>query len=131
MNVPVDSILSFNADYLTDIGKVLVGADNKSVNVPNNTYTTLASLTLPAGTYILVGNHQWSGSVDSTYVDVIGKASGASLSIGRASAAGGGGMLSAAVIDIETQTTVIYETYQGTGATRTANAITFKAIKIA
>lgn len=131
MNVPVDSILSFNADYLTDIGKVFVGADNKSVSVPNNTYTTLASLTLPAGTYVLVGNHQWGGSVDSTYADVIRKASGASLLVVRANMGGGGGALSAAVIDIDTQTTVIYETYQGTGATRTANAITFKAIKIA
>lgn len=131
MNVPVDSILSFNADYLAGIGEVIVGAENSSKSVPNNTYTTLASLTLPAGTYILVGNHQWGASVNSTYADVISKASGASLSVVRANLGGGGGVLNVAVIDIETQTTVIYETYQGTGATRTANAITFKAIKIA
>lgn len=130
MSVPVDSILSFNADYLAGVGKTYKGS-SENVSVPSGQYTIISSITLPAGTYVVMGNHQWNIDTDQNYIDRITGAGNRAYVTIRASLRGGGGAVTAAIVAIDEETTLNLYTYQTTGTTRIANYILFNAIKIA
>lgn len=116
---------------LGNIGKVYSSTPN-SKSVAKMEMTTIASLTLPAGTYILVGNHQWEANgTGCMYISRLTKSDDSVVyCIVRSDMIGGGGAVVATIVELTEQTTIKYETYhQYTTATK-AEAIRLSAVKV-
>lgn len=116
---------------LGNIGKTYI-VNPSNVSVPQNgNFTAIASITLPKGTYVVVGNNQWT--IDSTgtiYVVRICKDNNNVYCANRGFMDAGGGITSVAIIDLATETTIKYEVYHTRSETTTASGIHFSAVKI-
>ena len=116
---------------LGNIGKVYSAMPN-SRSVAKMEMTTIASLTLPAGTYAIVGNHQWEANgTGCMYISRLTKSDDSVVyCIVRSDMIGGGGAVVATIVELTETTTIKYETYhQYTTATK-AEAIRLSAVKI-
>ena len=115
---------------LGNLGKVY-RQNPVDLSVTNNTYVTLASLTLPAGNYIVTGNHVWgSYTAGSVYNDCIRVVDGKIFCFCRGLMDNGGGMASCAIVQLEEETTLSYQTYHSHTTASTAVDVHFYAIKI-
>lgn len=116
---------------LGNIGKVYSATPN-SKSVAKMEMTTIASLTLPAGTYILVGNHQWEANgTGCMYISRLTKSDDSVVyCIVRSDMIGGGGAVVATIVELTEQTTIKYETYHQYTAATKAEAIRLSAVKI-
>ena len=116
---------------LGNIGKVY-SATPSDKPVEKTTLITIASLTLPVGTYVITGNHQWS--VDASgrmYLSRLTQSDDSVIyCIVRSDMIGGGGAVAAAIVDLTTPTTIKYETYHQYTTTINAEAIRLYAVKI-
>lgn len=119
---------------VSNIGTVLVGTNSANLDVPDSTYTTLSTLALTAGTWIIVAGHAYTSSFDLVcssniyYIDGgAGTIPGTNI---RFSAINGGGVNIAAILDVNTAVTIGLRTYQNSGETRTANLVSLMAIRI-
>ena len=93
---------------------------------------TIASLTLPAGVYVIVGNHQWKvNGAGCMYISRITKSDDSVVyCIVRNDMIGGGGATAATIIELTETTTIKYETYHQYTTATNAEAIRFHAVKI-
>lgn len=116
---------------LGNIGKVYSAMPN-SRSVAKMEMTTIASLTLPAGAYILVGNHQWEvNGTGCMYISRLTKSDDSVVyCIVRSDMIGGGGATAAAIVELIETTTIKYETYHQYTAATKAEAIRLSAVKI-
>ena len=97
-----------------------------NVNVAHGVQTTLASLTLDKGVYIVTGYHQWNSAFTDRYTDYIGD-----FAVRNLSGQNGGGNCLSRIINITSDnTTFTYSTYLYGTADNTAVAISLQAIKI-
>ena len=122
------------SDILTNLGNIgkVYSSTPSSKSIAKMTLETIASLTLPAGTYIIVGNHQWEvNGTGCMYLSRLTKSDDSVVyCIVRSDMVGGGGAVAAAIVDLTETTTIKYETYhQYTTATK-AEAIRLYAVKI-
>ena len=94
--------------------------------------TTLASLTLPVGTYAIVGNHQWEvNGTGCMYISRLTKSDDSVVyCIVRSDMIGGGGAVAATIVELTEQTTINYDTYHQYTAATKAEAIRLSAVKI-
>ncbi|MGN5456822.1 MAG: hypothetical protein ACI4XN_12575 [Candidatus Kurthia intestinigallinarum] len=116
---------------LGNIGQVYSTTPN-SKSVAKTTLTTIASLTLQSGTYVIVGNHQWDISgTGHMYVSRLTKSDDSVVyCVVRSDMIGGGGAIAAAIVVLTTPTTIKYETYHQYTTTANAEAIRLYAVKI-
>lgn len=116
---------------LGNIGKVYSSTPN-SKSIAKMTLETIASLTLPAGTYIIVGNHQWEvNGAGCMYISRLTKSDDSIVyCIVRNDMIGGGGAVAAAIVDLAETTTIKYETYHQYTTVTKAEAIRLYAVKI-
>lgn len=114
-----------------NIGKVYSAMPN-SKSVAKMEMTTIASLTLPAGTYAIVGNHQWEvNGTGCMYISRLTKSDDSVVyCIVRSDMIGGGGATAAAIVELIETTTIKYETYHQYTAATKAEAIRLSAVKI-
>lgn len=119
---------------LTNIGNIgkVYSATPNSKSVAKMEMTTIASLTLPAGTYAIVGNHQWEvNGTGCMYISRLTKSDDSVVyCIVRSDMIGGGGAVVATIVELTEQTTIKYETYHQYTATTKAEAIRLSAVKI-
>lgn len=120
------------AGVLTNLGNI----GNSYISNPSNvsvarvTWKTIASMTLPAGTYIVIGNHQWGlSSAGTMSVDRIWDGN-TTYCTNRCFMNGGGGTTTVAVIVLTASTTIKYDTYHEHSAAATATGIHLYAVKI-
>lgn len=114
---------------LGNIGKTYITNPN-NVSVAQLTWKTIASITLPAGTYVVVGNHQWGiSSAGTMSVDRIWDGSN-TYCTNRCLMNGGGGTTTVAIVVLTATTTMKFDTYHEHSAAATATGIHFSAIKI-
>ena len=116
---------------LGNIGKVYSAMPN-SRSVAKMEMTTIASLTLPAGTYAIVGNHQWEvNGTGCMYISRLTRSDDSVVyCIVRSDMIGGGGAVVATIVELTEQTTIKYETYHQYTAETKAEAIRLSAVKI-
>lgn len=116
---------------LGNIGKVYSSTPN-SKSIAKMTLETIASLTLPAGTYVIVGNHQWEvNGAGCMYISRLTKSDDSIVyCIVRNDMIGGGGAVAAAIVDLAETTTIKYETYHQYTTVTKAEAIRLYAVKI-
>lgn len=119
---------------LTNIGNIgkVYSATPNSKSVAKMEMTTIASLTLPAGTYAIVGNHQWEvNGTGCMYISRLTKSDDSVVyCIVRSDMIGGGGAVVATIVELTEQTTIKYETYHQYTAATKAEAIRLSAVKI-
>lgn len=116
---------------LGNIGKVY-SSTPRDRSVTKMEMVTIASLTLPAGTYVIVGNHQWQiNGAGCMYISRITKSDDSAVyCIVRSDMIGGGGATAAAIVELTETTTIKYETYHQYTTATNAEAIRFHAVKI-
>lgn len=114
-----------------NIGKVYSSTPNDK-SIEKMEMVTIASLTLPAGVYVIVGNHQWKvNGAGCMYISRITKSDdGVVYCIVRSDMIGGGGAVAAAIVELTETTTIKYETYHQYTTVTNAEAIRFHAVKI-
>lgn len=119
---------------LTNIGNIgkVYSATPNSKSVAKMEMTTIASLTLPAGAYAIVGNHQWAvNGTGCMYISRLTKSDDSVVyCIVRSDMIGGGGAVVATIVELTEQTTIKYETYHQYTAATKAEAIRLSAVKI-
>lgn len=119
---------------LTNIGNIgkVYSATPNSKSVAKMEMTTIASLTLPVGTYAIVGNHQWEvNGTGCMYISRLTKSDDSVVyCIVRSDMIGGGGAVAATIVELTEQTTIKYETYHRYTAATKAEAIRLSAVKI-
>ena len=114
-----------------NIGKVYSSTPNDK-SIEKMEMVTIASLTLPAGVYVIVGNHQWKvNGAGCMYISRITKSDDSVVyCIVRNDMIGGGGATAATIIELTETTTIKYETYHQYTTETNAEAIRFHAVKI-
>lgn len=114
-----------------NIGKVYSSIPNDK-SIEKMEMVTIASLTLPAGVYVIVGNHQWKvNGAGCMYISRITKFDDSVVyCIVRSDMIGGGGAVAAAIVELTETTTIKYETYHQYTTVTNAEAIRFHAVKI-
>lgn len=118
---------------LSNIGTVLVGTNSASLDVPNASYTTLSTLALPAGKWIVVAGHAYSSSfttICSTQLYYVGGAAIPGTTL-RFSGENGGGVNIVTILENNATETIGLRAYQSSGTTKTANSVSLQAIRIA
>ena len=116
---------------LGNIGKVYSSTPNDK-SVAKMEMVTIASLTLPEGVYVIVGNHQWKvNGPGCMYISRITKSDDSVVyCIVRSDMIGGGGATATAIVELTETTTIKYETYHQYTTATNAEAIRFHAVKI-
>lgn len=114
-----------------NIGKVYSSTPGDKY-VAKMSMVTIASLTLPAGVYVITGNHQWEvNGIGCMYISRITKSDDSAVyCIVRSDMIGGGGATAAAIVELAETTTIKYETYHQYTTATNAEAIRFSAVKI-
>ena len=125
----VDGVLT----NLGNIGKVY-SSKPSAVSVAAGVTKSVASITLPVGTYIVVANSQWSADApNAMYMHRIVDSNTSDPAVygtNRGHMVGGGGSQTTAIIVLSAQTTIKYEVYNGHSAAANAEAINLSAVKI-
>lgn len=116
---------------LGNIGKVYSSTPNDK-SVAKMEMITIASLTLPAGTYVIIGNHQWNvNGTGCMYISRLTKSDDSVVyCIVRSDMIGGGGAVVATIVELTETTTIKYETYHQYTTVTNAEAIRLYAVKI-
>ena len=116
---------------LGNIGKVYSSTSNDK-SVAKMEMITIASLTLPAGVYVIIGNHQWNvNGTGCMYISRLTKSDDSVVyCIVRSDMIGGGGAVAATIVELTETTTIKYETYHQYTTSTKAEAIRLYAVKI-
>lgn len=116
---------------LGNIGKVYSSTPNDK-SVAKMEMITIASLTLPAGVYVIIGNHQWNvNGTGCMYISRLTKSDDSVVyCIVRSDIIGGGGAVVATIVELTETTTIKYETYHQYTTATNAEAIRLYAVKI-
>ncbi len=112
--------------------KFYQGAIPTDKTIPNNTGTTLGTLSLPAGTYIATGGYTCTAAFAAKRIqvrilldgDVVG---GTTM---RATGERGGGVNTCAFVTLSSAGTLTLQAYQSSGSSKTASNVDFTAVKI-
>ena len=119
----LDKILRFIAEGISE------HAGTGNVSVPNATTTTLKSLTLDKGLWLIVGHNQWTESFSNPFVlSLTGLPRGDVVN--RGTGTNGGGLNVIALEKINQPTTMKLNAYQPSGSAKTSNQIRLDAVKI-
>lgn len=126
---------SFHATEFNKIGTILTGTNAQSLDVAPSTYTTICSISIPRGTWIVIAGNQYSTNFSAQCIGAIVDANSAAVvpSTVRYSGSNGGGYNAAVIVThaSDTPTTLSLRTYHSDSETRTASAVSMKAIRIA
>lgn len=120
-------------ENLGNLGKVYRQNPTDKSIAAGETPVTLASLTLPAGNYIVTGNHVWLQHTAGSIYDASIRHSDPNKSIYcycRNLMDNGGGMACSAIVQLTEETTIVYQTRHSHSANATAHDVHFYAIKI-
>lgn len=99
----------------------IVKTDTVSKSCATATVTTITSLRLSAGRYVIIGFVDWTTSYNNTYNVYLQNADGESISSPvRNSMLSGGGINISGMLEVTGTDTAILKTYQSSGSTRTA-----------
>ena len=104
-------------------------AGTGNVSVPNATTTTLKSLTLDKGLWLIVGHNQWTESFSNPFVLSLAGLPRGDV-VNRGTGVNGGGLNVIALEKINQPTTIKLNAYQPSGSAKTSNQIRLDAVKI-
>ena len=122
------------AGILTNLGNIgkVYSSTPSATSVGAYASKSVASLKLPAGTYIVVANSQWATDNGSAmYMHrLVTSDENTVYGTTRGFMTGGGGAQTTAIVQLTAETTVVYQVYNGHSAAQNAEAISLKAIKL-
>ena len=119
----LDKILRFIAEGISK------HAGTGNVTVSNATITTLKSLTLDKGLWLIVGHNQWTEAFSQpVFLQLAGLPRGDLTN--RGTGVNGGGLSIVAIEKINQPTTIKLNAYQPSGSAKTSNQIRLDAVKI-
>lgn len=95
--------------------------------MPNVTLTTLTTLSLEQGIYIITGGFEWSNSIIDQAIQIRLAGYLERISDGMR---GGGGVSMAVIVNLSSTTTINLQAYQGTGSNQPAKGVWLKAYKL-
>ena len=114
------------------IGTLYTGTNAASQSVPSGTTTTLSTLEIPSGTYIITGGMEWaSGGFNGIYDAAL--YNGNNVMGGsrvRNSAEGGGGSSMTMCVTFSSNVTINLKVTQSSGSAKTASNARLRAIRI-
>lgn len=100
-----------------------------ATSIPNSTETTVAQMTVPAGTWVITASLQWVNSFTQMY---LAQLIGASPEvIVRNNGTNGGGTSIATIEQITSSKTIKLNIWQGSGSTQSINRYSLRAVRIA
>ena len=101
------------------------------VSVPNNTTTVIDSISLPAGTYLIVGSTAINVSSNTVMsLSIVGYGGLGTLATSRGTADAGGGLLACVVVTIEASTTFTLRLRHNAGDNISTVGNRFSAIQL-
>lgn len=123
------------AGALTNLGGIgdVYSTKPSSTSVSAASTKSVATLTLPAGVYVVVANSQWPSDLPSAmYMHRItdSQTDPTVYATTRGFMVGGGGCQTSAIITLTAITTIKYEVYNGHSSALQSQAISFTAVKI-
>ena len=114
-------------------GELRVGTNATSLVVPTATYTTLSTVDLDEGVWIITAGHEWSSSFTQITVDQlfnVDSGSGLPGTTIRFTGEGGGGTNLAVLINVTSAMTIGLRAYQASGSNKTASSVVLLAYKL-
>lgn len=125
--------------YTTDVNNVsdlpgkLYRVNFSRTSVPAKTTYDIATLQVPAGTYVITGNSEW-GTDSTTYITAqITSSNLGMLVINRGTMNGGGGLTPVTIVSLDQEDTLTFRVYWGSGSNSGSiyhNAGEFSALRI-
>lgn len=112
-------------------GGVITGVDELSLSIPSRTLTTISTLTLQKGTYIIVGGFQFTASLSGTLC--YGTLATNATLIGtlvRFDGNAGGGYNATTIVALGETSNIYLKAYQNSGNTVDASGVFLRAVKI-
>lgn len=101
--------------------------------IPVNTSKALASLTLPAGTYVVEGSSSWNVDNRNMYIMAFIRdvTAGREIAMNRGVMIAGGGLMPTAVVKFDVESTItMYAYWSGGSGTARHNSDYLKAVKV-
>lgn len=101
--------------------------------IPVNTSKALASLTLPAGTYVVEGSSSWNVDNRDMYIMAFIRdvTAGREIAMNRGVMIAGGGLMPTAVVKFDVESTItMYAYWSGGSGTARHNSDYLKAVKV-
>lgn len=108
---------------------IVVNGTLNTTNIPSGTVTTVASMTLTPGTWIVVGGFQFTA--DFSQLTYIGFTGGGWSPVVRGNGIGGGGFCLTSIEVLTANTTISMTAYQMSGSAKSVNRILFRAVRVA
>ena len=123
------TLSSHITDSENNVWYIKVGSCSNT-NVASATLTTICTISsLPSGTYIIYGYHDFNISFTSSYGDYIYYGSSGGYTV-RQTGLNGGGTINMVVLSLASSNNIYYKTYHAVGSTITATNIRFVAVRI-
>lgn len=120
------------SNNVANIGTIKTGTNATSLSVAANTWTTICSVDLTAGTWIINGGHQWGASFsDMAIVQLANGTSAIAPTTVRYVGTSGGGCNVSCIYKLDSSATINLRAYQTSSAAKTASNVSLKAIRIA
>lgn len=127
----VTSVNGMTGD-VTLAGELRNGTNAASMSVPNASYTTVSTVSLDAGTWLITAGQEWTTSFTQMTVTQIftpgeGGLPGCTV---RFTGENGGGVNLATIHEVSSTETVGIRVYQASGSSKTAKNVSLKAYKL-
>lgn len=106
---------------------------NVTTTIPTNAYTNAMSITLPAGTWLIIAHGAYTASFTEQFILAIRKGNSQGVinnTVVRGTGESGGGLLTAHIETINSQTTYHLAMYQMSGSNKTADQRVLNAVRL-
>ena len=116
---------------VSGLGTITTGTEAESLVVPDSTYTTICTMQLPKGKYIISAGNRFTASFSELAIGRITDAgTGINGTLVRGTGASGGGYSATTILELTEAHTIGLSVYQASGSDKTASYISLKAIRI-
>jgi hypothetical protein len=115
-----------------NIGTIVTGTNASSLVVEKSTYVNICSMTISAGTWVIVGGHRWTESfADLCICRLLAGSSGIDGTTVRYAVDNGGGINITGIYKATSSTSIKLSVYQTSSSSKTAEGVSLKAVRIA
>ena len=115
------------------IGTYVIGTNATSLSVPSGTSTTISTINLTPGVWVVTGGFQFSTSAQGKLCNGAIANSTPSVIAGttvRFDGNGGGGYDGTTILNLSSNASYLLRAYQSSGSTMTATNVTLRAVRI-
>ena len=127
-------VFASESNNVSNIGTYKTGTASASLSVPSGTVTTIATIALTAGIWVVVGGFQLASSAQGKMCyGVIANSSNSNISgtLVRFDGNGGGGYNGTTILQLTSNASYLLRAYQSSGSAITMSNVSMRAVRIA